>query len=109
MTGAVTSSIVPGGVECEGGRTMRGRRLWEIGGFVAGGILIAIGAGALWLGVSGYNTVGDELSKEYIVGGSDMTPSEIQKEAQEAKLPASISLPSCDVVDETIDSGGEAR
>jgi hypothetical protein len=88
---------------------MRGRRLWEIGGFVAGGVLIAIGAGALWLGVSGYNTVGDELSKEYIVGGSDMTPSEIQKEAQEAKLPASISLPSCDVVDETIDSGGEAR
>jgi hypothetical protein len=38
-----------------------------------------------------------------------MTPSEIQKEAQEATLPASISLPSCDVVDEEIDGGGEAR
>ncbi len=88
---------------------MRGRRVWEIGGFVAGGVLIVIGAVALWLGVAGYQTVGDELSREAIVGGADMTPASIRKEAQEAGLPASVELPSCDVVDESIDTGSEAR
>jgi hypothetical protein len=88
---------------------MRGRRLWEVGGFISGAILIAFGAAALYLGINGYQTVGDELSKEYIVGGSDMTPAEIQKGAREAGLPASIELPTCDVVDENIDTGTEAR
>jgi hypothetical protein len=88
---------------------MRGRRMWEIGGFISGAVLIVIGAVALFLGVGGYNTVSDELSREMIVGGSDMTPAAIQKEAQEAGLPASVELPSCDVVDESIDTGSEAR
>jgi hypothetical protein len=88
---------------------MRGRRMWEIGGFISGAVLIVIGAAALFLGVGGYNTVSDELSREMIVGGSDMTPAPIQKEAQEAGLPTSVELPSCDVVDESIDTGSEAR
>jgi hypothetical protein len=88
---------------------MRGRRIWEIGGFIAGAVLILFGAGALYLGISGYRTVGDELGKEYIVGGSDMAPDEIRAAAQEAGLPASIESPSCDVVDQTIDTGDEAR
>jgi hypothetical protein len=83
--------------------------MWEIGGFIAGGVLILFGAAALYLGISSYRTVGDELGKEYIVGGSDMAPDEIRAAAQEAGLPASIELPSCDVVDQTIDTGGEAR
>jgi hypothetical protein len=88
---------------------MRGRRMWEIGGFISGAVLIVIGAVALFLGVGGYNTVSNELSREKIVGGSDMTPAAIQKEAQEAGLPTSVELPSCDVVDESIDTGSEAR
>jgi hypothetical protein len=88
---------------------MRGTRLWEIGGFISGAVLILFGAGALYLGINGYQTVGDELSKEAIVGGSDMAPAEIQKAASEAGLPDTIELPTCDVVDETIDTGGEAR
>jgi hypothetical protein len=88
---------------------MRGTRLWEIGGFISGAVLILFGAGALYLGINGYQTVGDELSKEAIVGGSDMAPAEIQKAASEAGLPDTIDLPTCDVVDETIDTGGEAR
>jgi hypothetical protein len=83
--------------------------MWEIGGFISGAVLIVIGAVALFLGVGGYNTVSNELSREKIVGGSDMTPAAIQKEAQEAGLPASVELPSCDVVDESIDTGSEAR
>lgn len=88
---------------------MRGRRLWEIGGFIAGAVLIVFGAVAIYLGVNGYQTVGDELTKEYIVGGSDMSPDEIQAGAQEAGLPDSIELPTCNVVDEEIDNGTEAR
>ena len=88
---------------------MKGRRLWEIGGFIAGGVLIVFGAAAIYLGVDGYQTVQDELKKEYIVGGSDMTPDEIRAGAEEAGLPESIELPTCDVVDEEIDTGSEAR
>jgi hypothetical protein len=88
---------------------MKLRRGLEIGGFVAGGLLILFGAVALYLGVSGYQTVQDELDKEYIVGGSDMAPSEIEAAAKEAGLPDTIELPSCDVVDQEIDTGSEAR
>jgi hypothetical protein len=88
---------------------MRATRLWEIGGFISGAVMILFGVGALYLGINGYQTVGDELSKEQIVGGSDMAPAEIQKAASEAGLPDTIALPTCDVVDETIDTGDEAR
>ena len=88
---------------------MQGRRIWEIGGFVSGAVLIVFGVVALYLGINGYQTVQDELSKEYIVGGSDMSPDEIAAGAEEAGLPDSIELPTCDVVDEEIDTGGEAR
>jgi hypothetical protein len=88
---------------------MKRRRVWEIGGFISGGVLIVFGIVALFLGVNGYRTVQDELGKEYIVGGSDMSPEEIQAGAEEAGLPDSIELPSCDVVDEDIDTGDEAR
>ena len=69
---------------------MKGRRLWEIGGFVAGAVLIAFGIGAIYIGINAYRTVGDELGKEYIVGGPDMAPAEIQKTASEAGVPATI-------------------
>jgi hypothetical protein len=88
---------------------MKGRRVWEIGGFVSGAVLIVFGVIAIVLGVNGYQTVQDELKKEYIVGGSDMTPDEIKAGAEEAGLPESIKLPTCDVVDEEIDTGSEAR
>ena len=88
---------------------MRATRLWEIGGFISGAILILFGVAALILGINGHQTVGDELSKEQIIGGPDMAPAEIQKAASEAGLPDTIELPTCDVVDETIDTGDEAR
>ena len=88
---------------------MRGISIWGIGGFIAGGVLVLFGAAALYLGIDGYQTVHDELDKEYIVGGSDMSPEEISAAAQEAGLPETIELPTCNVVDEEIDTGGEAR
>ena len=88
---------------------MKGRRVWEIGGFVSGAVLIVFGIVAIVLGVNGYRTVQDELKKEYIVGGSDMTPDEIRAGAEEAGLPENIELPTCDVVDKEIDTGSRAR
>ncbi len=88
---------------------MKGRKVWEIGGFISGAVLIVFGVIAIVLGVNGYRTVQDELNKEYIVGGSDMSPDEIKAGAEEAGLPERIKLPSCNVVDEEIDTGSEAR
>jgi hypothetical protein len=88
---------------------MKGRRVWEIGGFISGAVLILFGVIVIVLSVNGYRTVHNELDKEYIVGGSDMSPEEIRAGAEEAGLPENIELPSCDVVDEEIDTGSEAR
>jgi hypothetical protein len=88
---------------------MKGRRVWEIGGFISGAVLILFGVIVIVLSVNGYRTVHNELDKEYIVGGSDMSPDEIRAGAEEAGLPENIELPSCDVVDEEIDTGSEAR
>jgi hypothetical protein len=49
-------------------RLVRNRRLWEIGGIVAGIILIAFGAVSIWMGASGVNTVRDNLAREQIEG-----------------------------------------
>ena len=45
---------------------MKGKRLWEIGGFIAGGILILFGAVAIYMGVDGRNTVRDSLKDEQV-------------------------------------------
>ncbi|MGH3079358.1 MAG: hypothetical protein ACRDPZ_14410 [Gaiellaceae bacterium] len=46
---------------------MPGRRFWEIGGFVAGAVLIAFGVVAIYMGVDGYTTVRDSIKDENIV------------------------------------------
>ena len=62
-----------GGSSDEGQKSLGDRRIH------LGRVLIVFGAVALYMGINGYQTVGDELSKEYIVGGSDMAPAEIQR------------------------------
>lgn len=88
---------------------MPGRRALEVGGLIAGGLMLIVGIVALVMGFNARSTVGDELGQEFIVGSPDMTPAEIQKSAQEAGLPSSISLPTCDVAGDEINTGGEAR
>lgn len=87
---------------------MRGRKAWEIGGFAAGALLIVFGIAALYLGVTSYQLVHDELARENIVGGQDMSPEAIQAGIDEAGL-EDVEAPDCDVVDEPIDTGEEAR
>lgn len=88
---------------------MSTRRILEIGGLIAGVVMVAFGIGALALSINARNTVGDELTREYIVGSPDMKPAEIQKAAKEAGLPASIALPTCNVADKAIKTGNDAR
>jgi hypothetical protein len=51
-----------------------GRRVWEIGGFVAGGLLIAFGVVAIYMGVDGRTTVRDSLKSEQITFGTADDP-----------------------------------
>ncbi len=45
---------------------MKGNKIWEIGGFVAGAVLILFGAAAIYMGVDGRNTVRDSLKDEQV-------------------------------------------
>lgn len=87
---------------------MDGPKLFRYGGLAAGVILILFGVGALALGIDARQTVGDELTAEKIVGSPDMSPSEIAKAVDEAGL-TDVSIPSCDVAEEEITTGSEAR
>lgn len=49
---------------------MQGKRFWEIGGFIAGGVLIVFGVVAIFMGISGFNTTRDAIKQENIVFGS---------------------------------------
>ena len=53
---------------------MKGKRIWEIGGFFAGGLLILFGVVAVIMGVNGYNTTRDAIKAEGITFGSADDP-----------------------------------
>jgi hypothetical protein len=61
---------------------MQGRRFWEIGGFIAGGLLIAFGVVAIYMGIDGRNTVQDSLKAEQITFGTADDPA-VAKYAEE--------------------------
>ena len=88
---------------------MTKRKLLEYGGVAAGVVMIAIGVVSLVLAIDGRNEVRSSLKQEAIVGSPDMTPDAIATEAKEAGLPASINLPTCNVADQAIDTGTEAK
>jgi len=84
------------------------RRILEIGGVVAGVVMIAFGVGSLALGVNARQTVGDELKKEFIVGSEDMNPADTETAVAEAGL-TNVDIPSCDVAEKEIENGSDAR
>jgi hypothetical protein len=53
---------------------MRGKKVWEIGGFIAGGVLILFGIVAIFMGVSGFTTTRDAIKNEGITFGSADDP-----------------------------------
>jgi len=86
---------------------MERAKLLRLGGYAAGVILIIFGIGTIAIGIAGKNTVEDELSQEKIVGSPDMSPEGIAPGIEEANL--TVDAPDCDVAEEPIDTGSEAR
>jgi hypothetical protein len=86
------------------------RKVLEIGGLVAGVVLIAFGVVAIVMGVNGRSTVNSAIKAEQIVGSADMTPTAIKAEAVKAKLDLSkITLPTCTVANKAVNTGARAR
>jgi len=61
---------------------MSHRKLWEIGGFIAGGLLIIFGVVAIILGVNAYSTTRDAIKAEGITFASADDPA-VQKYAEQ--------------------------
>ena len=87
---------------------MSGRRILEYGGVIAGVILIGFGIGAIWLSIDARSTTRDELQRENIVGSPDMNPDDTAAAVQEAGL-EDVDTPSCDVAEQPIETGEDAR
>jgi len=83
-------------------------RLFKFGGVAAGIVLILFGIGSLAISIDAGMTVKDELSAEKIVGSPDMSPEGIAPGVEEAGL-EDVEIPDCDVAEEEIDTGDEAR
>jgi hypothetical protein len=109
---------------------MNVRKILEIGGIVAGVVLVAFGVAAIVLGFQGRSTVQSSLTEEYIFGTPDMTPQAIVPEVKaiqaaqkqiaaeqvKASVPASqrftfttVSAPSDSVADLAVNTGDRAR
>ncbi len=87
---------------------MTGRRILEIGGIIAGVLMIAFGIGALVMSINARNTVSDEVKAEQIVGSEDMNPTAIAAAMKEAGL-TNVAVPTCDVAEQPIENGSDAR
>ena len=102
------------------------RKFFEIGGIVAGAVLIAFGIAAIVMSTNGTSTVNNSLKDEQITGSPDMTPAAIAGEVTAAKqaqsklfsqlkaggstmTPSEITTPSCSVAGKLVDTGAEAR
>ena len=106
------------------------KKALQIGGVVAGVVLIAFGIAAIVLGANGGSTVNSNLKQEYIFGSPDMTPTAIAPEVKaiqvsqqkiaaaqkQAKVPPSqqftfteVSAPSCSVAGDQVTDGSSAR
>jgi len=84
------------------------KKLFQYAGVAASVVLIAFGIGAIVAGLSGHNTVKNDLNTEQIVGTPDMTPAAIAAEAKAAGL-KNVALPTCSVAGQSIDTGTRAH
>jgi hypothetical protein len=84
------------------------KKFLEIGGFIAGAVLVVFGIAVIVLGMNGQSTVNSSLKQESIVGTPDMTPAAIKAEAAKAGL-TGISFPTKSVAGKTITDGSRAR
>ena len=57
-----------------GRSSMKNTKVWEIGGLIAGGVMIVFGIVAIFMGVNGFNTTRDAIKGEGITFGSADDP-----------------------------------
>jgi hypothetical protein len=84
------------------------KRFFEMGGVIAGTLLVVFAIGAIAIGVAGRHEVRQNIAREAIVGTPDMTPSAIKSEAAKAGL-KNVDLPSCTVANQSINTGDKAK
>jgi len=85
------------------------RRVLEIGGFVAGAILIAFGIAVIVLALDGRSTVNSSLKQEKITGTPDMTPTAIKQEVGDQPWAKNYDFPTCSVAGKAVTDGSTAR
>jgi hypothetical protein len=104
------------------------RKVLEIGGIVAGVILIAFGIAAIVLAINGRNTVSSELKDQQITGTPDMASDSAAikgevaaitasqkalvakfKAASETFTPTTVTIPGCSVAGKRVEDGTSAR
>jgi hypothetical protein len=84
------------------------KRFFEMGGVIAGTLLVAFAIGAIAIGVAGRHEVRQNIAREAIVGSPDMTPAAIKSEAAKAGL-KNVDLPTCSVANQSINTGDKAK
>jgi hypothetical protein len=84
------------------------KRFFEMGGVIAGLLLVVFAIGAIAIGVAGRHEVRQNIAREAIVGSPDMTPSAIKSEAAKAGL-KNVALPTCSVANQSINTGDKAK
>lgn len=91
-------------------KVLAGRTVWELGGLIAGVVLLAFGAAAIYMGASGLGTVKTNVQQEKITAGDDMTPALIKAGWAETGIATPVTFPTCSLTEgESIDNGTEAR
>jgi hypothetical protein len=83
-------------------------KFFKYAGIAASIVLIAFGIGSVVTGLDGRTTVHDNLGLEQITGSPDMNPRAIGEEAKAAGL-KNVSLPTCSVANQDINTGGRAK
>lgn len=85
------------------------RKLLWAGGVLAGALLIVLGGIWIAIGANARSEVRDTITQEQITGSPDMSPTAIVEGIEAAGITGKVTVPDCDVADEPINDGAEAR
>jgi hypothetical protein len=85
------------------------KKVLEIGGFIAGAVLVVFGTVAVVLAVNGNSTVNSSLRAEKITGTPDMTPAAIKQEVAGQAWAKGYDFPTSSVAGKAVDNGSTAR
>ncbi|MBJ7457209.1 MAG: hypothetical protein JHC74_14225 [Thermoleophilia bacterium] len=85
------------------------RKLLWAGGVLAGVLLVVLGGVWIAIGASARGEVHDTITQEQITGSPDMSPTAILEGIESAGLTGKIAVPTCDVAEEPVTNGTEAR